>query len=204
MAMACSGPPRSLHASGSPTTEDLSARLSLIHDELRTELTHERRCHPAIQSISSACSRVQGRHRVWLLRHNNKMTRPSDKLDYRELGLFKIIATGGPISFQLELPPSFTRLHPVFHVSLPEPYHSPADIPDPTEPPPPPVFIDGDPAPWPKVDKIIDCCKITQCYDYLVPWKGLTPDKNSWVPLLDMSIGLNEPLEQFHRHTTNR
>ncbi|KDN45135.1 hypothetical protein RSAG8_05050, partial [Rhizoctonia solani AG-8 WAC10335] len=132
------------------------------------------------------------------------MTHPSDKLDYRELGPFKIIATGGPVSFQLELPPLFTRLHPVFRVSLPKPYHSPADIPDPAEPLPPPVFIDGDPAPWPGVDKIIDCCKITRRYDYLVPWKGLIPDKNSWVPLSDMSIGLNELIEQFHRRTTNR
>ncbi|KDN48154.1 hypothetical protein RSAG8_03170, partial [Rhizoctonia solani AG-8 WAC10335] len=53
--MACSGPSRSLRASGSPVTKDLSAQLSLIHDELRTELTHERRCRPAVQLIGSAC-----------------------------------------------------------------------------------------------------------------------------------------------------
>ncbi|EUC53577.1 Transposon Tf2-1 polyprotein, putative [Rhizoctonia solani AG-3 Rhs1AP] len=188
-----------------PAAEDLSARLSLIHDELRAELTHSQddASRQFNRSVKPAPEFKIG-DRVWLLRRNIKTTRPSDKLDYRKLGPFQIVAARGPVSFQLELPPSLSRLHPVFHVSLLEPYHSPADIPDRVEPAPPPVFLDGDSVPWHEVDKILDCRKIGRRYDYFVSWKGLTPDENSWVPLSDMSTGLNELIEQFHRRTTNR
>ncbi|KAF8750752.1 hypothetical protein RHS01_09200 [Rhizoctonia solani] len=188
-----------------PAAEDLSARLSLIHDELRAELTHSQAdaAQQFNRSVKPAPNFTIG-DRVWLLRRNIKTTRPSDKLDYRKLGPFKIVAARGPVSFQLELPPSLSRLHPVFHVSLLEPHHSPSDIPGRVEPAPPPVFLDGDSTPWREVDKILDCRKIGRRYDYFVSWKGLTPDKNSWVPLSDMSTGLNELIERFHRRTTNR
>ncbi|KAF8752755.1 hypothetical protein RHS01_07336 [Rhizoctonia solani] len=188
-----------------PAAEDLSARLSLIHDELRAELTHSQAdaAQQFNRSVKPAPNFTIG-DRVWLLRRNIKTTRPSDKLDYRKLGPFKIVAARGPVSFQLELPPSLSRLHPVFHVSLLEPHHSPSDIPGRVEPAPPPVFLDGDSTPWREVDKILDCRKIGRRYDYFVSWKGLTPDENSWVPLSDMSTGLNELIERFHRRTTNR
>ncbi|QRW21043.1 Transposon Tf2-1 polyprotein [Rhizoctonia solani] len=188
-----------------PAAEDLSARLSLIHDELRAKLTHSQAdaAQQFNRSVKPAPNFIIG-DRVWLLRCNIKTTRPSDKLNYRKLGPFKIVAARGPVSFQLELPPSLSCLHPVFHVSLLEPYHSPSDIPGRVEPAPPPVFLDGDSTPWREVDKILDCRKIGRRYDYFVSWKGLTPDENSWVPLLDMSTGLNELIERFHCRTTNR
>ncbi|KAF8760325.1 hypothetical protein RHS01_01355 [Rhizoctonia solani] len=143
-----------------PAAEDLSARLSLIHDELRAELTHSQAdaAQQFNRSVKPAPNFTIG-DRVWLLRRNIKTTRPSDKLDYRKLGPFKIVAARGPVSFQLELPPSLSRLHPVFHVSLLEPHHSPSDIPGRVEPAPPPVFLDGDSTPWREVDKILDCRK---------------------------------------------
>jgi hypothetical protein len=56
-----------------------------------------------------------------LLRQNIQTKRPSRKLDYQRLGPFKIILQVNLISYRLELPPTI-NIHPVFHVSLLEPY----------------------------------------------------------------------------------
>jgi hypothetical protein len=54
---------------------------------------------------------------VYLLRRNVKIIRPSDKLDHKKFGLFKIKRNIKDISYELHL--LFTiRIHPVFHISL--------------------------------------------------------------------------------------
>ena len=47
--------------------------------------------------------------------------RPSRKLDYRKLGPFMISQVINEQAYQLELPETM-HIHPVFHVSLLEPY----------------------------------------------------------------------------------
>ena len=56
--------------------------------------------------------------KVYLLRRNIRTTRPSAKLDYLKLGLFKIEAKIGPLNYRLKLPDSIRRIHATFHVSL--------------------------------------------------------------------------------------
>lgn len=48
---------------------------------------------------------------------NIKTNRPSDKLDYRKLGPYKILKKIKEVNYELELPETI-KLHPVFHVSL--------------------------------------------------------------------------------------
>lgn len=55
--------------------------------------------------------------KVWLNAKNICTQRPSRKLDWKKLGIFKIIETVGKYAYKLDLPPS-TRIYPVFHVSL--------------------------------------------------------------------------------------
>ncbi|KAH8144283.1 uncharacterized protein LAJ45_11743 [Morchella importuna] len=57
---------------------------------------------------------------VWLSRKHIRTTRPSDKLDHKRLGKFKILERIGSHAYRLELPASM-KSHPVFHVSLLEP-----------------------------------------------------------------------------------
>ena len=78
-----------------------------------------------------------------LKRSNIHTTRPSDKLDVKNLGPFKILEKVNSRSFLLELPQSLSRLHPVFHVSLLEPYRA-NTIPGRKRPPPLPVEVDGE------------------------------------------------------------
>ena len=58
--------------------------------------------------------------KVYLLRTNVKTKRPSDKLDYKKLGPFKIDKKIGSVNYKLKLPKTM-EIHPVFHVSLLEP-----------------------------------------------------------------------------------
>jgi hypothetical protein len=76
---------------------------------------------------------------VALRTKNIRRIRPSGKLDSRYGGPFTIIDTWGKNAYKLSLPPQFKGIHPVFHVSLLEPYYmrdgKPADS--------GPISIDG-------------------------------------------------------------
>lgn len=57
---------------------------------------------------------------VYLFCRNIKTKRPSDKLDYKKIGLFRILQKLSEISYELSL--SLTmRIYPVFYISLFEP-----------------------------------------------------------------------------------
>jgi hypothetical protein len=65
-------------------------------------------------------SRFREKNLVYLLRRNIKTIRPSDKLDLKKIGLFKVKRNIRNISFEFEL--SLTmRIYSVFHISLLEP-----------------------------------------------------------------------------------
>src|SRR5436190_16800414 len=55
--------------------------------------------------------------KVYLLQQNIKTKRPSDKLDFKRLGLFKIKKVIGRLDYKLELPRG-SRLHLVFYILL--------------------------------------------------------------------------------------
>ena len=55
--------------------------------------------------------------KVYLLRKNIITKRLSETLDYRKLGLFKIIRKISIINFELQLPKTI-NIYPVFYISL--------------------------------------------------------------------------------------
>jgi hypothetical protein len=58
--------------------------------------------------------------KIYLLRKNIKIKRPSSKLDFTKLGLFEIEEKKGPLNYKLRLPEK-TRLYPVFYIALLKP-----------------------------------------------------------------------------------
>jgi len=54
---------------------------------------------------------------------NIKTRCPTKKLDYKLHGKFRIKRLRGMNTYELELPPSTGKIHPVFYISLLEPYH---------------------------------------------------------------------------------
>ena len=73
-----------------------------------------------------------------------RSTRLTKKFSEKYLGPFEIIAQVGTHSFTLWLPESLQSVHPVFHISMLEPATL-NTIPNRTQPPPPPVAIEGEP-----------------------------------------------------------
>jgi hypothetical protein len=92
------------------------------------------------------------------------------------LCLFKIIAQINPVSYCLELPP-IIHIHPIFHVSLLEPYRK-LQIPSRIPPPPSPVEIDHDVEY--EVEDILDSCLQHRCLEYLIHWKGYVISEQTW------------------------
>ena len=66
--------------------------------------------------------RLQREDLVYLLRRNIKTIRPSDKLDSKKIGPFKVKRNIRNISFELKLPP-IIKIYPIFYLLLLEPAH---------------------------------------------------------------------------------
>ena len=110
---------------------------------------------------------------VWLDRRNIKTTRPAQKIDSRFIGPFKVIRKVSSSAYQLELPDSLCRLHPVFHVSLLKPAQRISEILI-------PELIDGEPEY--EVQEIIGKRTKSKRVQYLVLWKNLTRANATWEP----------------------
>jgi hypothetical protein len=61
--------------------------------------------------------RFRERDLVYLLRRNIKTTRPSDKLNYKKFGPFKVKRNIKNISYEFHFLLTM-RIYPVFHISL--------------------------------------------------------------------------------------
>lgn len=133
--------------------------------------------------------------KVWLLRKHIKTVRPSDKLDVVRLGPYAIVEAVNSRSYRLDLRDQMPRTHPVFHVSLLEPYHA-NDIQGRILPPPPPVEIEGHDEF--EVESIFDSRFRYRKLQYLIKWLGY--DETEWHSYTDITH-CEELLEEFHsRH----
>ena len=82
----------------------------------RYKKKHDLHTHPAPD--------IKVGDKVWLNRRNIRTTRPSWKLDVKRMGPFQVLEVvgGAKLVYKLELLAQM-QIHPVFHVSLLEPYH---------------------------------------------------------------------------------
>ena len=138
---------------------------------------------------------------VYVRAEHIRSTRPSKKLSEKFLGPYTIIAQVGSHSFTLRLPDSMRAVHPVFHVSQLEPA-TPNSIPSRTQPPPPPVEVDGEPEYEiseildSKIDRRRRSCQLL----YLVRWAGYegTDEETSWILATELGHA-QELVSDFHR-----
>ena len=110
--------------------------------------------------------------KVYLLRRNIKMTRPSDKLDHVKIGPFRIQEQTGKVNYRLELPKGM-RIHPVFHVSLLEPAPRNTKVQTKIN------IVTSDEY---EVERILDSRLVDGLRQYLVKWKGYDDSENTWEP----------------------
>ena len=106
------------------------------------------------------------------------------KLLPKWIGPFKILKRVGQVAYRLDLPVSL-KIHPVFHVSLVQPYRSDGRV----QPPPPPIELE-DGLEY-EVERILNHRdrkvrtkgnRTVIRTDYLVSWKGYGPEHNSFEP----------------------
>lgn len=182
-----------------PEAGELAKRLSIIHEELKAELS-EAQNRQAIQFNKHATPSPEFKagDLVWLLRRNIRTTRPSDKLDYRRLGPFEILYKVGSSACRLKLPPKLSRLFPVFHVSLLEPYSDPSWVPGRASLRSQDINLEDSDS-EDSISAILDTRKLGRRYDYLVSWTGKPESENSWIPLSELPHSLDETLIKFHR-----
>ena len=132
---------------------------------------------------------------VWLDARNIRTKRQSKKLDWKNLGPYKISKIVSSHAYRLDLPDSMKLLHPVFHVSLLRPAPNDSDyLPGQTIPPPAPVVVENE-TEWfvDSVEKLRYNRRRRQ-YEYLVKWTGY--DELSWEPAGNMKDV--EAADRFH------
>jgi hypothetical protein len=156
---------------------------------LDIKFINERSAHYYNQRRSVEPTLKEG-DKVYLLRRNIKTKRPSDKLDHKKLGPFKIKKKIGPVNYELELPRTM-RIHPVFHIALLEP--APEGAPEAPRTEISPEFQNAEY----EVEQILDCKLVRGKKKYLVKWLGYTDAENTWEPLENFSDP--EQVREFHR-----
>ncbi len=136
--------------------------------------------------------------KVFLNSKHIKTMCPTAKFAEKFLGPFKIISQPGSHSFTLKLPSDLHAIHPVFHVSQLEPVEE-NTIPNHTQPPPPPVEVDGEEQY--KIAQILDS-KIDRRFRcpllYRIQWLGYegTDEEFAWLPATEFSA--DDFIEDFH------
>jgi hypothetical protein len=168
---------------------ELRSQLSAAQKHYQGPTDHQRTPAPDFKVGKQAFVKAENIH----------TTCPSKKLSEKSLGPFDIIARPGTHSVTLRLPDHLSAIHPVFYVSQLEPT-TPNTIPNHTQPPPPPIEIDGEIEY--KIMAILDS-KINNQWKcrllYFVCWAGYegTDEEHSWLPATELEHA-QELLSDFH------
>ena len=108
---------------------------------------------------------------------------------------FKVKRLVGPYAYELDIPAFVGRPHPVYHISLLEPYHR-NQIQGRRSPTPPPL-LDLGPNEY-EIESVI----ASQLYKgrvlYLCHWKGYSNDHRTWEPYENLMNGAEDTVKDFH------
>ena len=135
---------------------------------------------------------------VLLSAKNLKQKRSNKKLSDKAIGPFRVRKRIGTQAYHLWLPPAY-RIHPVFHVSLLEPYQRrPGDVSVPEYPVP--DLEDDDEIG--EVEEILKKRKEKGVLKYLVRWVGYSKEYDQWVS--EENVHAEDLVEAFNKQKSRR
>ena len=181
--------------------------LESLHQYLREEMAAaQKRYQGPTDARRSPAPDFKVSDHVYVKAKYFRSTRPSKKLSEKNLSPYPIITQVSTLSFTIRLPDSMRAAHPVFHVSQLEPA-MPNTILNQSQPPPPPVEVDGEPEY--EITEILDSKLDQQRHQcpllYLVQWAGYegTDEETSW--LVATKLGhATELVTDYHKAYLNK
>ena len=180
-------------ATNIPAAKEYAEQLAQHHERLVENVKQAQNSQAQYYDAKHKRIEFAVKDKVWLLSSNIRTERPSKKLDWKRLGPFTITERIGLQAYRLNLPQSM-KIHPVFHISLLEPY-KPSTIPGRFQDPPPPVVI-NDEYEW-EVEHILDSIFRHGKLWYKVHWRGYSTSEDSWQPASNLANSL-DLIKQFH------
>jgi len=155
----------------------------------RQQKWHDQKRRPAREYVTwedVRKGRAKKADRVMLNRKNLRTKRPMEKLDHRMFGHLVVKRKVGSRAYEIELPERWD-IHPVFHVSLLEPYRG-EPVGRPQNIIPTPDIVDNEPSYG--VAEVVDSrwyenpkSKFPQRFvQYMVACEGYGQEENSWEP----------------------
>jgi transposase InsO family protein len=130
---------------------------------------------------------------VYLDARNISTKRPKKKLDYKYFGPYKVLEQIGTQAYKLDLPPSLA-IHPVFHVSLLEPFRPDEQFRRKQATPMEVVGQEGQDIY--EVDHIIEKKWDKDHWKYRVRWKDYQSDEDTWEPATNISTSAMRAYEK--------
>ena len=186
----------------------MADKLKELHQELRVQLEFIRkRMAKYADPKRIGGPTFQEGDMVYLLRHdrnkkqaNIKTNRPSDKLDYKKLGPYKVLKKIGPVNYEIDMPIKEGQrgktIHPRFHISLLEKALVDEETGEIIHDE---IIIEGEELDY-EVEELrqIKFDEQARCPKYLVKWKNYPEEDNSWEPIENLE-GSKALVDDFHR-----
>ena len=120
---------------------------------------------------------------------------PLKKLNWKQLGTFKVVKRICLQAYKLALPSFMRYIYDTFYISLLNPVKSTPILPHGLPTTPPSIYIKNNQEHF-EVDDILNSYRIRNWLDYLIKYKGYSESDNSWEPLSHIaSYGL---VKEFH------
>jgi hypothetical protein len=136
--------------------------------------------------------------------HFRTPSEPRSKLSPRFIGPYPINKIISPSAFQVDLPPSLRRVHPVFNVSHIKPYHDGSDqFPGRDISPPPPIDGQFGELEW-TVEEIRDKRRVGRGYQYLIKWLDYPEWECTWEPASRLRQDLPDMVRDFDTSFNSR
>jgi transposase InsO family protein len=181
-----------------PRAQDFAREIVdvITHAKIKLEEAQVRQAEQANKHRREVTFQVG--HKVRLSTANLQLpSTMSKKLVARYIGPFTVEKVVSPVAYKLKLPKTL-RIHPVFHVSLLQPWHKDTVFTtheDTMTVHPPPVLPDDDQY---LVEALLDKRISRGRVEYLVRWKGYGPEEDMWRPASDIEQSLIDEYEASH------